>query len=149
MHDPITLDVTVPVGQEQAFDAFVLRINDWWPMASYSFGKGAVSMEPKLGGFITETAPDGARFTWGHVTRWDRPNLLELAWYVGRTEETATQITVTFEGAGEATQITLVQTGWEALGDAAAEMRTRNIAGWRTIIGEHFVNFVSKQPESS
>ena len=148
MHEPIQLDVTVPVAPEQAFDAFVLRINDWWPMASYSFRKGTVAMEPKLGGFITETGPDGDSFTWGHVTRWDRPELLELAWYVGRTVETATQVTVTFQRDGDATRITLVQSGWEALGDAAAEMRTRNIAGWRSILGDHFVDFISHLQET-
>ena len=36
-----------------------------------------------------------------------------------------------------------------ALGDAAAEMRDRNDAGWRTILGDHFAPFVDSQQQEN
>jgi hypothetical protein len=146
MLDPITVEVTVNTDRDAAFMAFVANICDWWPMAPFSMSQGMLHFEQKLGGLIVETSSAGEKFVWGHVTAWDKPNGLELAWYVGSTADTATQIVVTFAAVEEKlTLVTLVQSGWEALGDNAAEIRQRNNGGWRSIVGEHFVAFVDAE----
>lgn len=146
MLEPVIVETTVDTGDEAAFDAFVLRINDWWPMDPFSMSKGTLSMDPILGGQIIETSADGKCFVWGHVTAIEKPHRIELAWYVGSTVETATQISVTFDPFGEdRTVVRLVQSGWEALGDKAAQIRTQNDGGWRQILGTCYANFVSNQ----
>jgi hypothetical protein len=146
MLEPITVETTVNADRDAAFTAFVANIADWWPMAPFSMSQGLLHFEPKLGGLITETSATGDRFVWGHVTAWDRPHGLDLAWYVGGTVETATQIAVTFADAGDQrTAVTLVQLGWEALGDDAAAIRDRNDGGWRAILGDHYVAFIDAQ----
>jgi len=149
MLDPIVVEITVETTGDVAFDAFVMRINDWWPMDPFSMSQGALSLQPTLGGQIIETSPDGENFVWGHVTAIDKPQRIELAWYVGSTVETATQIMVTFDPDedGSTTVVRLVQSGWEALGGKAAQIRTQNDGGWRQILGTCFCNFVSNQVE--
>ena len=150
MLEPIVVNLRVNAPPARAFSLFVSRIEAWWPMRPFSMATGLLMMEPGLGGRIIETAADGEEFVWGHVTAWTEPDHLQIAWYVGRTVETATQIDVAFAaGPGNTTDIALTQSGWEALGDAAAEMRDRNDAGWRTILGDHFAPFVDSQQQEN
>lgn len=142
MLEPIIVETEVPLGRAQAFDAFVLGIQDWWPMDPFSLSRGLLVLEPALGGRIIEVAPNGDRAVWGHVTIFEKPNRIALAWYVGSTVETATQISVTFQEEDPGcTTVRLVQSGWEALGDKAAQIRTQNDGGWRQILGTHFSGF--------
>lgn len=145
MLEPIVIETTVDATPDVAFDAFVARINDWWPMTSYSLSKGVLSLNPTLGGQITETSADGKQFVWGHVTDIRKPEKIELAWYVGSTAETATQISVTFlPESGGKTKVRLVQFGWEALGAKAMQIRTQNDGGWRQILGACYADFVTR-----
>jgi uncharacterized protein YndB with AHSA1/START domain len=146
MLDPIIVETVVNTTGEAAFDAFVMRINEWWPMDPFSMSEGTLSMQAALGGQIIETSATGERFVWGHVTAFDKPQRIELAWYVGSTVETATQISVTFDPDEDGkTTVRLVQSGWEALGDKAAQIRLRYDGGWRQILGTCFADFVSNQ----
>lgn len=144
MLEPIIVETTVDTAGDAAFDAFVQRINDWWPMDPFSMSQGSLMMEPVLGGQIIETSARGERFVWGHVTAIDKPYRIELAWYVGSTVDTATHISVTFNpNEDRKTTVRLVQSGWEALGDKAAQIRSQNDGGWRQILGTCFADFVS------
>ncbi len=144
MIEPIEVVTVVNTSVEDAFQAFVTNINDWWPMDPFSLSKGTLTLEPKLSGKIIETSEEGATFVWGHVTRWDAPHRLDIAWYVGAIEETATQVSVEFATTDDGrTGVTLIQTGWEALGDLANDIRNRNNAGWTTILGTHYANYVT------
>ncbi|MEM7718716.1 MAG: SRPBCC domain-containing protein [Pseudomonadota bacterium] len=144
--EPIVVEITLETTGTAAFDAFVHRINDWWPMDPFSMSQGLLSFEPILGGQIVETSAKGERFVWGHVTAIEKPKRIEIAWYVGSTVDTATQIAVTFDtGEDGTTTVRLVQSGWEALGDKAAQIRPRNDSGWRQILGTSFTEFIVKQ----
>jgi len=56
---PVEVVVVLNTDQTSAFTAFVENVNDWWPVESFSIAKGVVSIEPVLGGKITETSADG------------------------------------------------------------------------------------------
>ncbi|ASP33360.1 SRPBCC domain-containing protein [Labrenzia sp. VG12] len=150
MLDPVIVETTVEAPQDAAFEAFVGKIGEWWPMDPFSMSRGIVSMEPVPGGQIIEISPDGERFVWGHVTDIERPQRIELAWYVGRTVEAATKISVSFEPNGDdTTSIRLVHSGWEALADEAAQIRERYSGGWCQVLQIHFAEFTSKAPQGS
>lgn len=57
-----------------------------------------------------------------------------FSWHPGRTSDTAQRVEVTFEADGEHTRVTLVHTGWETLGDAAAETRDGYGSGWVPVL---------------
>lgn len=146
MLEPITVEVTVNVSRDEAFEAFVTNIGDWWPMATHSMSKGIVGLEQKLGGLIIETSAGGEEFVWGHITAWNRPRHIELAWYVGATAETATQIAIDFEAIDDTqTMVTLAHAGWEALGDKAADTRSQYDSGWRSILLNTYAPFAQNQ----
>ena len=150
MLDPIIVETTVGAPPTVAFDAFVKRINDWWPMDPFSMSQGALTLDPVVGGLIVETSSDGEKFVWGHVTALEKPDHIELAWYVGSTVDTATKISVTFVPVESGrTMVQLVQSGWEALGDKAAQIRTQNDGGWRQILGACFADFVTNHSKES
>ena len=146
MLDPITTETTVDTTQDKAFDAVVRRIDAWWPMDPFSMAHGHVTIEPKLGGQSIETAADGARFVWGHVTAFDPPRAIGLAWYVGRTVDQGTHIAVTFDADDDGkTCVRLVHSAWEALGDEAAEVRTRYRDGWQLVLGTAFAGYIAQE----
>jgi uncharacterized protein YndB with AHSA1/START domain len=150
MLEPIIVETSVEASLDEAFDTFVAGISDWWPMDPFSLSQGILHLEPTLGGKIVEISKTGERFVWGHVTAMEKPYSIELAWYVGSTVETATQINVTFApGDRGKTIVRLVQSGWEALGDQAAQIRTRNDGGWRHILGKCFFDYVTDKPKDT
>lgn len=144
MFDPITVTVVLDTTPRAAFDAFVDRFDAWWPKDPFSLGAGHLELEPGQGGRILEHV--GADdHVWGHVTRWEPPGLIELAWYVGRAPDQATHVQVTFQPTDDGrTGLTLVQSNWEVLGDEAGPMRDRNHAGWTTILKDGFAPFVAR-----
>lgn len=75
MTDPIHKTVTVPLSAGEAFDLFTTAIDAWWPKQSHSVsadtGDGntaSVRMEPREGGRVIETLPDGGEVNWATVT---------------------------------------------------------------------------------
>ena len=141
MLDPVTVVVVINTTKAAAFDAFVAQIGDWWPIKSFSLAEGKVSMDAKLGGKIVEKAADGTEHVWGAITRFDVPNHISISWSVGK-EATATDITVDFEDTDDGrTGVTLVHTGWEALGDEAATKRENYRMGWERILDESYAKF--------
>jgi uncharacterized protein YndB with AHSA1/START domain len=89
-----------------------------------------VRVEPRKGGTLTETGPDGTRHPWGTVKTWDPFERLSLLWHINRPETDATLVDVVFEPRPGGTRVTLRHHGWEALGDEAQAMRDGYDAGW-------------------
>jgi len=142
MIDPVEVHVVLNTTPDKAFRAFTADINNWWPVQSHSISKGVVHLHPEVGGEIVETAKDGAVHIWGHVTKWSPPNELAIEWYVGRTPKEGTQIHVTFAASDDGrTGITLVHSGWEVLGDGAADTREGYNSGWNTMLKESFAPY--------
>jgi len=143
MIEPIEVAVDLNTTQDVAFAAFVEQINRWWPVAQHSVCGGTVAMEPGLDGKIVETAADGTTHQWGHVTAWDAPNHFAISWYVGAAP-VATAFTVDFAATEDGgTRVTLVHTGWDALGEDGVVKRGNYQNGWTEILGTCYANFVS------
>jgi uncharacterized protein YndB with AHSA1/START domain len=75
----------------------------------------------------------------GHreVLVWEPPHRLVYLWHLRFDRSDATEVEVSFERAGEGTDVTIVHRGWERLGAVAEERRERNRRGWAGAL-EHY-----------
>lgn len=131
--EPVVKTVHVAASPERTFEVFTGRISDWWPLELHSiFGERARSatIEPHVGGRVIERAGDGEEVSWGEVLAFDPPRRLALAWKPNTRPTPPTAVEVTFTEDGDGTLVRLVHTGWELLGDDAAEARESYEQGW-------------------
>jgi len=143
MIEPVKVSVVLEVSPDEAFAAFVEQINDWWPVDSHSICGGTVRMEPGVDGKIIETGADGATHQWGHVTAWNAPQHLEFSWYVGGAP-VPTSVRVDFAAKDEGrTEVTLVHSGWDALGEDGVAKRENYQQGWQNILGVRYATFAA------
>ena len=130
--------VTVKLAREEAFRLFTERIGAWWPLSTHSVYDAQatdVTMEPRVGGRLYESSSDGQTSDWGTVTAWDPFDRVAMTWHPGYGEELATLVDVTFsDGAGGGTQVDLLHTGWEVLGDEAQESADTYQSGWPGVL---------------
>lgn len=137
---PIRKSIAVRWPPEEAFRRFTGRIGEWWPLETHSVsGSAAAScaIEPRLGGRIVETAPDGTEHLWGTVTAWEPPDRLAFTWHPGRTADTRQEVEITFLPVGNGARVSLVHFGWERLGERAAEVRRNYEGGWGIVLGRY------------
>lgn len=141
MIDPIEVVVVIDTTKDAAFAAFIEQIDNWWPVENFSIAQGKVSVEQEYGGRIVETAKDGSEHVWGTITVWDPPVDVAISWYVGEAR-TPTSITVTFATTDDGrTGVTLVHSGWDALGDEGIAKRGNYEMGWDRIIVQGYAKF--------
>ena len=144
---PLTKRVEVQRTVEEAFDIFTARIGDWWPLAQHSITQdraAACAVEPREGGELYETDSDGARHPWGRVLTWEPPHRLVFTWHPGRDSDSAQEVEVTFEAAGEGTLVVLEHRDWHKLGDAAEKTRQGYDTGWDFVLGQCFAGDAGK-----
>ena len=131
--------VTVKLPRDEAFRLFTERIGAWWPLSRHSVYEDeavGVTMEPRVGGRLYESAVDGRTSTWGTVTAWDPFDRVTVTWHPGYDEELATLVDVTFsDGADGGTQVELLHTGWEIHGETAQEAADTYRSGWPGVLG--------------
>ena len=138
MIDPVEVTVVINTSKQAAFAAFIDQIDDWWPVENFSISQGTVHIEAEYGGKIIETAADGSEHIWGHITIWDPPKDIAISWYVGDAK-TPTSITVTFAETDDGrTGVTLVHTGWDALGAEGVQKRENYQMGWDRILDQGY-----------
>ncbi len=140
---PLVKSVTVAAPPERAFDLFTRGMDRWWPLATHSVGEDSaisVAMECRVGGRIVETDKDGSIHVWGTVTEWSPTSRLDFTWHPGRPDGEATLVTVTFQPAGEQTEVRLVHSGWDRRHDGATA-RAGYDTGWDIVLG-HLVSLV-------
>ena len=132
--------VEVPLQPAVAFRLFVVRLADWWPLETHSvFGDAAqsVEFEPRVGGRIVESGPDGETAEWGIVTEWDEPARVAFTWYPGQDPSVATTVAIDFTGVtGGVTRVDLVHGGWESRGAKAGQMMESYRPGWAHVLGQ-------------
>lgn len=144
--DPIRKSVTVPLAPDDAFELFTAELESWWPAESHSLSAGrgerpaAIEVEPRTGGQILETLPDGQRAPWGRVTRWEAGRAFGVAWHVGRDEAEATALLVTFTPVADGTRVDLEHGGFDRLGATAATAAIGEYRqGWDLVLGRCYV----------
>jgi hypothetical protein len=130
--------VTVKLPRDEAFALFTERIGTWWPLTRHSvYGAEAVgvTLEPRVGGRLYESAPDGRTSDWGRVTVWQPVDRVAVTWHPGYGEELATLVDVSFsDGPDGGTQVNLLHTGWEVHGAEAKEAAATYQSGWSGVL---------------
>ena len=148
---PVEKTLLVPLRPDEAFELFTDGMATWWPLDSHSMaaqtGQGAasdVTVEPRKGGRIYETMPDGSRSDWATITDWTPGARLAFDWYVGRDPSQATQVSVTFLPEGNGTRVDLVHDGFDRT-DGGAVMRENYHSGWDMVLGARFAGACVKE----
>ena len=139
--EPVITDVQVPLDQERAFRLFTDDIASWWPLETHAVHGDAdmtCVVEGRVGGRIYELTPAGVEADWGRITDWEPPGRVAFTWHPGREDDTATRVEVTFAATADGTEVRLVHTGWEVLGDRAPAVRERYVTGWAMVLGQRY-----------
>lgn len=116
---PIRQSTVVNGACERAFDVFVRRIAEWWPLVPFSRGHHrvrSVDIEERVGGQIVERWDDGTTWVWGDVLTWDEPSSFVMTWNVTGTP---TVVELRFARIADTlTRVELEHRGWEHLSEA-------------------------------
>jgi uncharacterized protein YndB with AHSA1/START domain len=140
--DPVVVSVFVNADAERAFDAFTAEMTSWWPLTEISISKpDRVVVEARKGGEIYEVNA-GVNHHWAWITAWEPPNRIAVEWKVDEDASASTAWEATFMPEAEGTRLTLVHTGWEALGDGAAGARSSYDGGWVGVL-ERYVTYLN------
>lgn len=125
------------VAPAQAFDTWTRRCANWWPSShTLSGDPSAITFEPRAGGRIVEHAPGGVEHDWGTVLDWEPPTRLRYRWHLFFDLTEATEVEVTFIPVAGRTAVRLEQRGWEQLGEAGPNRRTRTRDAWSTLVAD-------------
>jgi len=136
MVDAVVKTIDVPCTPKTAFEIFTRDMGKWWPRDKHSVsamsGETAksVTMEPHVGGAVTEIGHDGTNHNWGSVKDFDPHSHLALLWHINKPADQATLVDVNFDAADSGTRVTLKHHGWEVLGEEAQGQRDGYNAGW-------------------
>jgi hypothetical protein len=125
---------------EAAFRLFTEGIATWWPLKTHSVGEEQAkdcTFEGQVGGRIYESFDDGTQVEWGRVLAWNPPVSVVFTWYPGRTDDTAQKVEVMFKSVAGGTQLELVHTGWELLGERAPSLREGYDTGWDYVLNKY------------
>lgn len=134
---PVEHRVWVPIAQDLAFALFTQGLARWWPMASHSCSgdrAAGVTLEPWVGGRVTERTPAGADHLWGTLTTWDPPHRLAMHWHPGQPADQATRLTVRFVARDGGCEVHVRHDGWTARGPDAARVRDGYDRGWPAVL---------------
>ncbi|MGZ9810106.1 SRPBCC domain-containing protein [Pseudoroseicyclus sp. H15] len=138
---PVETSVHVPLRPRDAFRLFTEKMEDWWPLETHSLSAGegelpaGLSVEPREGGQIRETRPDGTQASWGQISTWQPGERLGIRWHVGRGEDEATEVEVTFTPTDTGTIVHLVHSGFEQLGAGGVTAQASYSSGWQLVLG--------------
>lgn len=140
MLPPVEKRITVPLSPARAFELFTAELDSWWPKDRHSVSAMTggvarkVTLEPGLGGKLTELCADGTEAEWATVTAWAPGEGFTIDWYVGRSPEEATQVEVRFLPAETGATVELIHSGWEVFAAKAEEMRGGYNQGWDSVL---------------
>jgi hypothetical protein len=144
--EPISVELTVPVDPESAFNAFTQGFGDWWPRESHTLAREnctGLRMQPGLGGQIIETASDRGPSVWGKIEIWLPGEQVAFTWHPGWDAGDHTRVSVSFDqNAFGRCVIKLVHWEWENLGEIAGPVRDGYVAGWQHVFGTCFAEYL-------
>ena len=112
----------------------------WQALTSTEFSRQyfsgfAVEVEPRVGGALSVTAPDGSPHISGEVITWDPPRRLSMTWNVGWPGLVdalgGTLVTYEIEQAGETVRLTMTESHERALDD---DILSGGRLGWPAIL---------------
>jgi len=147
--EPIVLSIDLDTSPAEAYRCFTEGFGTWWPVLTHSLSREAATrcaLEPRPGGRLFETAPDGVEHLWGRVCAASAGRHLRFSWHPGRDADSAQWVEVSFEPSGQGCRATLTHGGWEALGEIGPLLRREYLPGWRHVFGELFARFAVQHP---
>jgi Activator of Hsp90 ATPase homolog 1-like protein len=139
----ITVEKTIRVETDlvSAYEVFTEALGSWWPFEGFSISGSQTRtaiLEAKVGGRIYEIDAAGAEHMWGTVVACDGPHSITVDWHPGQAASVATRWTATFDAVSDSvTELRLVHTGWEVLGDSADEVSGRYTSGWDAVLSPY------------
>jgi len=134
---PVEKSVVVPLGPADAFDLFVRRLAEWWPLATrsvYVDDAASCHVEARVGGRLFERSRQGVEATWGTFKVLDEGVRAVFTWHPGLPETAATEVEVTFTPLGAGTRVDVVHRDWERLGARASFVRGLMDGGWPGVL---------------
>jgi uncharacterized protein YndB with AHSA1/START domain len=136
LSEPIEVEFTVACSPAHAFEVWSGRFSQWWPRGHSRSGNPdlTVVLEPRPGGRIFEREPNGVEHDWGEVLDFEPPRRLRYLWHIYGERGEATEVDVTFAPDGDATNVRIVHSGWDRIGERGEELRRRNRAGWDGLV---------------
>lgn len=114
----IVATTIVAADPASAFQIFTTEVDAWWkqgPRFRPSVrGAGVLRFEPGVGGRLLETYDDGSSFVFGLIKVWEPGERLVFESYSRNFRPgESTEVEVRFEAAGENTQVTIENRGWD------------------------------------
>jgi len=144
---PLVVEFRIAAPVAHAFDTWVARAALWWPRGHTVTGApAAVVFEPRVGGRVFERGAVGHEHVWGEVLAWDAPSHVRYLWHLFFPRAEATVVDVTFTPADGGTEVRLVQTGWDALGDQGPVRRERTVTGWSVVTSAYRAHIDAADP---
>jgi uncharacterized protein YndB with AHSA1/START domain len=146
--EPVRQSVRVRRPVEAAFDLFTRDIGSWWPVETHHVRGDVIGVvfEGRQGGRIYERCRDGQTAEWGRVRAWEPPTRVVFTWRAtGGREPTEVEVRFVAEDAA-VTRVELEHRGWERLGEAGPERRSRYLNGWPRVIGR-FASAAGEVPD--
>jgi len=142
---PIVKNVTVRCPPERAFALFAGDFERWWPVSQVHTGPNPMdcAIEPRVGGRVFERAADGCETAWGTVLAYEPPHRLAFSWIVELPAGLEQLVEIRFTAEEHGTRVELTHSGWEQLGDAAANLRERYDRGWGSVFARYFVSYAN------
>lgn len=134
---PLRRSVRVPLDKAAAFDLFVRRLPEWWPLSTRSVGladAASCHVEAHVGGRLFERSRAGEESTWGEFVVFEEPERVVFTWHPGAPPNLATEVEVVFAAAGSTTLVLLEHRNWEKLGERASFVRGLFEGGWNGVL---------------
>ena len=140
--EPVRCSIGVDVPPERAFEIFVERVGQWWPIA-YTYSEDqfeTATIEPRDGGHWFETRLDGSREDWGEVRRFEPGKRLVLSFNVGADRkpeppERHSKVEINFVPASGGTRVELEHRDFAKHGKGAETLREALARqGWPVIL---------------
>ncbi len=94
-----------------------------------------VVFETGPNGRIYERMTNGKEAHWAHVTAWEPPTRVVLAWQVNPDTPGPTEIEMRFTPEGDGTRYDFEHRGWDVLGAEAEESAGNYANGWVHVLG--------------
>lgn len=133
---PVRRSILIRADVDTCWAAVTERIGAWWPLLGHSCSDDPGAALAFVDGELVETGPDGTRWVWGTVLRWEPPHGLLMTWHPGRpvgaADATEVEWRVT-EVDPATTLVEVVHRGWERLTDPRAA-RTSYDEGWPEVV---------------
>ncbi|HHB83727.1 MAG TPA: ATPase [Devosia sp.] len=141
---PIIREVVVNASPQRAFEIFVQKTGNWWPVEhSLVQGRKDVIIEPFPGGRWYELGENDTQYQWGEVVEAEPGKRLLISWQLSDEWEfdpgSASQVEVVFTVEGDKTRVTLTHRDFENMGPKADDTYKSLSAdfGWTSIFDSY------------